>query len=124
MLAALTSQVVYLLAHAPSGSFFRRIVKSVTNIEVKTFAVPEFGLRYQRQTVRLRCEIRDDDFDVPPGELPEPCRTLLSRLPAQSYARAKLTALAAHFAQQPVPPLTSVRIETAPEVTGEALPQP
>ncbi|MFD1328291.1 hypothetical protein [Mycoplana ramosa] len=124
VLAALTSQVRYLLEHAPSGSLFRRIVRAVTNVEVKTFAAPELGLRWQRQTIRLHCDIRDDDFDVPDGELPEPCRTLLKHLPAQSYARAKLTALAAHFAQQSVPWLENAVIQTSPDVTGEAFPQP
>lgn len=105
VLAALTSQVRYLLEHAPSGSLFRRVVRAVTNVEIKTFAAPELGLRWQRQTIRLHCEISDDDFDVPDGELPEPCRSLLSQLPEQSYAWTKLTALATHFAQQPLPPL-------------------
>ncbi|QRM55144.1 hypothetical protein [Sinorhizobium sp. BG8] len=124
VLAALTAQVRYLLEHAPSGSLFRRVVHSVSAIEIKTFSAPELGMRWQRQTIRLHCDIRDDDFDVPDGELPEPCRTLLSGLPAQSYARAKLAALAAHFAQQAVPALKSTKLTTAPGVTGEALPQP
>jgi len=124
VLAALTAQVRYLLERAPSGFLFRQIATSIPRVEVRTFAVPELGLKWHRQTIRLHCLVDDDDFRVPAGELPEPCRTLLSKLPEQSYARAKLLELAAHFAPQAVPMLTSARIQTAPDVTGEALPQP
>lgn len=122
VLAALTSQVRYLLEHAPSGSLFRRVVRAITNVEVKTFAAPELGLRWQRQTIRMHCDIRDDDFDVPDGELPEPCRTLFNLLPEQSYAREKLAELSAFFALHAMPALESARIETAPGVTAEVFP--
>lgn len=124
VLAALTAQVRYLLEHAPSGHLFRRIATSIPRVEVRTFAVPELGLKWHRQTIRLHCLVDDDDFEVTAGELPEPCRTLLTLLPEQSYARAKLLELAAHFAPQSVPDLTSARIHTAPDETAEAFPQP
>lgn len=120
-LAALTAQARYLLEHAPSGSLFRRFGWSVRRIETKTMVLPELGLRLQSQTTRLVIECSDDDFSVGAGELPEPMRSLLAVLPAQSYARGQLEKLAAHFSPQTVPALEEIRIETVPDVTGSAL---
>jgi len=123
-LAALTSQVRYLLEHAPSGrSFFRRQGYSVERIETKTLVVPELGLRVQSQTTRLVVLCEDDDFAVAPGELPEPMRSLLAELPEQSYARGQLVKLAAAFSPQSLPDLQSAGITTDLGVTGEGLPQ-
>jgi hypothetical protein len=118
VLAALISQVRYLLEHTQKGYVFRRICKRIVAIELKTFAVPQLGLRYQRTTMRLHCDIRDDDFDVPAGELPEPMQTLFNALPPGSYAKAKLAALAAHFNPEVLPPLDGVTVTTGPVQSG------
>ncbi|WLR92939.1 hypothetical protein [Shinella zoogloeoides] len=124
VLAALTSQVRYLIEHAPSGrSFFRRFVNLVERIETKTLVVPELGLRLQSQTTRVTVLCDDDDFNVPAGELPEPIRSLLVDLPANSYARQQLLILAAAFAPQSLPDLEVARFETNLGVSGEGLPQ-
>lgn len=110
-LAALTAQARYLLEHAPSGSLFRRFGWSVRRIETKTMVLPELGLRLQSQTTRLVIECSDDDFGVGAGELPEPMRSLLAVLPAQSYARAQLEILATQFSPQTLPLLEVVTTE-------------
>jgi hypothetical protein len=123
-LAALTAQIRYLLEHAPSGlSFFRKQRLTVDRIETKTLVVPELGLRLQSQTTRLTVICSDDDFDVGPGELPEPMRSLLAVLPAQSYARAQLMKLAAEFAPEASDGLLGARIETSVGIAAEGLPQ-
>jgi len=110
-LAALTAQARYLLEHAPSGSLFRRFGWSVRRIETKTMVLPELGLRLQSQTTRLVIECSDDDFSVGAGELPEPMRSLLAVLPAQSYARGQLEKLATQFSPQTLPLLEVVTTE-------------
>ncbi|MBV5268704.1 MAG: hypothetical protein JZU55_00750 [Afipia sp.] len=110
-LAALTAQARYLLEHAPSGSLFRRFGWSVRRIETKTMVLPELGLRLQSQTTRLVIECSDDDFSVGAGELPEPMRSLLDVLPAQSYARGQLEKLATQFSPQTLPLLEVVTTE-------------
>lgn len=110
-LAALTAQARYLLEHAPSGSLFRRFGWSVRRIETKTMVLPELGLRLQSQTTRLVIECSDDDFSVGAGELPEPMRSLLAVLPAQSYARDQLEKLATQFSPQTLPLLEVVTTE-------------
>ncbi|WP_313194606.1 hypothetical protein [Shinella zoogloeoides] len=124
VLEALTAQVRYLLEHAPSGRLFRRYAKTISAVEVKTYGSPDLGVRFLRNTIRLRIDVRDDDFDVPSGSLPEPCRSLHAELPAGSYAKAKLDELAAFFAMQPLPVLASTTITTDLGVTAEGLPQP
>ena len=118
VLAALTSQVRFLFEHSQKGRLWRCICKQIREIEMKTFAVPQLGLRYQRTTMRLHCDVMDDDFDVPAGELPEPMRTLFAALPAGSYAKAKLAALAAHFNPDVLPDLDGVTVTTGPVQSG------
>lgn len=118
VLGALNSQIRYILEHGQAGSMFRHVCKRIIKLEVVTFAVPQLGLRFHRTTTRYHCEIRDDDFDVPAGQLPEPMRRLFNALPAQSYAKAKLAALAAHFNPDVLPLLAAVEVTTGPVTSG------
>jgi hypothetical protein len=118
VLAAMMAQVRYVLCHSQQGYVFRRICKQVLNAEFQTFAVPQLGLRYHRMKLRLNCQIRDDDFDVPAGELPEPMRSLYAALPAGSYAKGKLGELAAHFNPDVLPQLQGVTVTTGPVQSG------
>ena len=118
VLAALIAQVLYLLGHSEKGYIFRRVCKQIRKVETQTFAVPQLGLRYHRVTMRLHCDIRNDDFDVPTGHLPEPMGALYTALPAGSYAKAKLTALAAHFTPDVLPDLDGVTVTTGPIQSG------
>jgi hypothetical protein len=118
VLAAMMAQARYVLLHTQKGYVFRRICKQVLDTEYQTFAVPQLGLRFQRLTMRMHCQIRDDDFDVPAGELPEPIRTLYRNLPDASYARAKLTELAAQFNPEVLPGLEAVQVTTGPATSG------
>lgn len=123
VLEALTAQVLYLLEHAPSGRLFRKYARSISSIEIRTYGSPELGVRFLRNTIRLRIDIPDDDFDVPNGSLPEPCRSLHMELPDGSYAKEKLDELAAFFVMQSLPDLQNAGITTDLGVTGEGLPQ-
>lgn len=119
VLAALCAQVRRLLERSQDGFFWRRLVIQILNIEVKTFAVPELGLRWHRMTIRVHCKIRDDDFDMPAGGLPEPIKSLYDALPDQSYAKEKLAALAAHFAPETLKKLQQISVTTpGPVVSG------
>lgn len=116
VLMALCSQVRYALERSQAGSLWRRLVSHVIKIEEQTFAVPELGLRWQRVTMRFHCEIRDDDFS---GDgLPEPIASLYAALPDQSYAKAKLAALASHFLPDVHPKLAGVTIDTGANIPG------
>ncbi|WP_438752059.1 hypothetical protein [Pararhizobium sp. O133] len=118
VLAALCAQVRRLLERSQQGGLWRRIVKRIIKTEMQTFAAPQIGLRWHRVTIRMHCEIADDDFDMPVGGLPQPIASLFDVLPVQSYARAKLSALAAHFAPENLPDLEQVRVSTGPVTTG------
>ncbi|MBX5112691.1 hypothetical protein [Rhizobium lentis] len=104
VLAALCAQVRFLLERSQDGGLWRTLVRRIVKIEAQTFAVPNLGLRWQRVTMRFHCEIRDDDFDMTGGGLPQPIRRLYEALPDQSYAKAKLAALASHFPAEVLPP--------------------
>lgn len=120
VLEALCSQIDYVLdhGHSAAGAIWRQMVRRVVTSENRTFAVPQIGLRYQRITMTKVCEIRSDDFDVPAGQLPQPMHRLYSALPANSYARAKLTQLAAHFNPDTLPALAGIRVDAGPGTTG------
>lgn len=107
VLAALCAQVRHCLMFSDRGVLWRRIVRQVEDIDLKTFAVPELGLRYQRVTMRFTCSIQDDDFGLS-GGLPEPLATVFGRLPNQSYAKAKLESLAGQFQPTNLPRLEGV----------------
>lgn len=108
VLAALAAQVRSILERSDAAVVWRRLVRQVERVEAKTFAVPEYGLRWQRMTLRFHLSIRDDLFAAA-GGLPEPIRSVHAALPAGSYAKAKLGELAAHFPAQPVTELTTIR---------------
>ncbi|MBB3608666.1 hypothetical protein [Rhizobium sp. BK602] len=118
VLAALCAQVRRLLERSQAGGLWRRLVRQITDTDYKTFAVPELGLRWHRVTIRMHCEIRDDDFDMTAGGLPEPIKSLYEALPDDSYAKEKLGVLAAHFDPELLPQLQQVRITTGPVTSG------
>ncbi|WFS01596.1 hypothetical protein [Rhizobium tumorigenes] len=125
VLAALCSQVRQLLERSQRGRLFRRLVSDIVNTEYKTFAVPELGIRWQRVTIRMHCNIHDDDFDADNGGLPEPMASLFNALPDDSYAKAKLAALAAHFSPEILPRLQGIKVTThGPIESGPANLQP
>jgi len=103
VLAALCSQVRYLLEFSQPGILWRMISARTIKLEEQTFAVADLGIRLQRVTMRYHCQIRDDDFDMEDGGLPQPIRRLYEALPEQSYAKAKLGALAAYFVAEELP---------------------
>ncbi|MGG7581026.1 hypothetical protein [Rhizobium sp. Nf11,1] len=104
VLAALCAQTRYLLEYSQAGLLWRKIVKRVIRFEEETFAAPQLGVRWQRTTMRYHVELTDDDFDMTGGGLPQPIRRLYEALPDQSYAKAKLAALASHFPAEVLPP--------------------
>jgi len=116
VLAALCSQVRYALEHSVAGRLWRSLVNHVIRIDEETFGVPELGLRWQRMKMRIHCEIRDDDFSD--QGLPEPIAAIYAKLPAQSYAKAKLAALAEHFSRDVLPSLDRVTVDTGPNPPG------
>ena len=114
VLSALVSQIRFQLEFAQSGTLFRRFIFGVRRIDMETFGAPELGLRWQRVTIRITAAIPDDQFDVHSGGLPEPLRGFFDLLPDDSYAKAKLTKLAAHFMPDPRPALQEVTIRDEP----------
>lgn len=108
VLAALAAQVRYLLTHGAAGKAWRQLVREVIRVDEETFAVPEFGLRFQRMMLSFELSIREDRFDMANGGLPEPLRSVHAALPAQSYAKAKLTELAGHFVGEPPDVLSEI----------------
>lgn len=118
VLSALCAQVRFLLDRSQSGFLWRLLVKRVIRFEAQTFAAPKLGIRWQRVTMRYHVEICDDDFDMDDGGLPEPMRSLFEALPDQSYAKAKLAALAAHFRGDPLPRLESISGNAGPAPIG------
>lgn len=114
VLAAMVSQVRYLLEFSQGGTLFRQNHIAVRRIDEETYAVPNLGLRWQRVTMRVTAAIPDDRFDFA-GGMPEPMKTLHAALPAGSYAKAKLAQLAAAFAADPRPALEEVTILGAPD---------
>lgn len=122
VLSALCSQVRFLLDRSIAGGLWRRIVKRIIRFEAKTFGVPDLGIHYQRVTMRFHVEIRDDNFDVVAGGLPEPIRSVCDALPEGSYTKAKLLTLAAHFAAEPPTALAGMdftaRIPGGTEING------
>lgn len=109
VLAGLASQVRSLLEFSPAGILFRNFVIGVRRIEREMFAVPNLGLRWHRETIRITAAVPDDAF-LDAGGLPEPVRSLSEALPEGSYARSKLSQLAAHFTAVSRPPLQGIAV--------------
>lgn len=108
VLAALSGQIRFLLTRSTNGLAWRRLVRHVNSFTVETFAIPEFGLRYQRQSLIFDLSIQDDAYDLDHGGLPEPLRSVAEDLPDESYAKAKLGELSARFLPEPPVPLRSI----------------
>ena len=96
VLEALTAQVRAVLVRHPSGGGLRRIMKAAPEIRIEPFRLPQFGVRFARNVMTVTVEIADDRFDDAAG-LPEPLRTVAAELPEGSYAKGRLTQLAAAF---------------------------
>ncbi|MDK4712995.1 hypothetical protein [Rhizobium sp. CNPSo 4039] len=108
VLGALCAQVRSLFERSQRGGLWRRLVKQITEVEYIPYEIPDLGMRWQRMTMRYHLDICDDQFDMGVGGLPEPIKSLFDALPDESYAKAKLSALAAHFAAEPLPALTEI----------------
>ena len=109
VLAALVAQVRRVLQFSAAGAGWRRLVKQVLQVEEKTHAIPEFGLRFQRIFCTFKLAVCDDDFDMSRSGLPEPLGSVAAELPEGSYAKAKLTELASYFAAENPDQLRTVR---------------
>lgn len=98
MLGALCAQVRKRLVFDPQGIDFRSgLVAAVHSFRIEPASMPQLGLRYLRSTMTFTLQIADDEYGDDAG-LPEPIARLLQRLPANSYSRDRLAALAAAFA--------------------------
>jgi hypothetical protein len=110
VLAALCSQIRFMLERSEAGYPWRKLAKRVISLEELPFAVPDIGLRFQRMTMRYTVELSADVYQVEDGGLPEPLRSVYAALPEGSYARAKLTELAGYFAAETPDQLQSLMI--------------
>ncbi len=119
VLAALCAQVRRALERSQAGGLWRRLVRQITKLKYETFALPQVGLRWLRVKITVECSIRDDCYDMEAGGLPEPIKSLFEALPDESYAKAKLAALAAHFAPEPLPALEEVSGTIGPVEAGQ-----
>jgi hypothetical protein len=108
VLSALTAQVHYMLEWSPEGALFRRLATRIIGMSEEAHAVPQLGLRWSRVFLTYTCEVPDDDFSAP--GLPEPLASLAAALPAQSYAKEKLTELGEAFVQPTPVPLEEIRM--------------
>lgn len=112
MLDALCGQVRKKLAYAPAGSIFREIVGAVEDLRIETFTLPQFDIRWMRNTMRLTCRIKDDKF-TDAGGMPEPMLSLFNKLPAGSYAKAQLARLQEAFEPTARTPLDRILFSTS-----------
>ncbi|MBS9720179.1 hypothetical protein JYU29_05695 [Tianweitania sp. BSSL-BM11] len=112
VLGALCAQVRKQLVYAPAGSIFREIAGSVEDLRIETFTLPQFDIRWMRNTMRLTCRIKDDKFTDEDG-MPEPMLSLFNRLPEGSYAKGKLIQLQSAFAATTRTPLEGIRFSTS-----------
>lgn len=117
VLAALVAQVRAVLLHAPRGAGFRRVLKSVQEIRIEPFGLPQYGIRFMRQVMTIGCEIADDQYSDAAG-LPEPARSVARDLPDQSYAKSRLLRLAEAFAATTRPQLEALGLH----VTADGVP--
>lgn len=110
VLAAMMAQARSQLEFSSSGGLFRRMRLATRRVDIETMALPEYGLRWHRMFMRMHCQVPDDEFDMVAGGLPQPLAALAAALPAQSYAKGKLTELAARFAGEARTPLDMVTL--------------
>lgn len=126
VLDALVSQIRRTLEYGPGGAFFRKMrLGSPTRVVCEPQYVAELDLRVCRTFLTMEFVARDDAY-VDAAGLPEPAATLLAALPEDSYAKARLAALAAAFTAITRPALTEITIATDPtfEPDPEAEPDP
>ncbi|GGF56690.1 hypothetical protein GCM10007301_15470 [Azorhizobium oxalatiphilum] len=97
MLAALTAQVRAVIVQKPAGAPVRKIMKSVRDVRIEPFGLPQYGVRFLRNVMTFTVEIGDDRFTDAAG-LPEPIRSVAEELPEGSYAKGRLAELAQAFA--------------------------
>lgn len=110
VLAAMMAQVRNELLYSERGYLFRRIVTHCDRIEQQSHTVPELGLRFQREFMRMTLTIADDEFSDE-GGLAGRIKTLFDALPDGSYAKAKLADLAAHIAGETRTALTEITLD-------------
>jgi hypothetical protein len=111
VLDALVAQIRRTLEYAPAGALFRKMrIGSPVKITCEPHVVPELDLRFCRTFVTMEFSVPDDVYADAAG-LPEPAATLLASLPAGSYSKARLTALAAAFDQIDRDALTEIRLD-------------
>lgn len=120
VLEAFVSQCLYALERSQAGGLFRKIRARLIRMESVASAVPQYGLRFQRITTRLHYQIMPDRYSDVPGELPEPMLSLHAALPDGSYAKGKLSELAALFNPDPLSPLEAVEVTSGPVKHGLA----
>lgn len=114
VLAALAAQVRQTLMLMQAGAAWRKLVREVTDVEFKTVSLPQYGLQVQRLVTRYHLNVVHDAFTSTQDGLPEPLRSVHLALPAQSYAKAKLTELAAFMTGESLPALTQIDGTSAP----------
>lgn len=120
VLAALCAQMRRALTLSEPGHLFRNTIRGISRIEWQPFAVPELGLRFQRTAMILTCMARDDVLTDAPGS-PEPLKSLEARLPAGSYAKAKLAQLTSAFAAVVRTPLAGIDFTEAEDLGGATI---
>ncbi len=109
VLGALCAQVRQALSSSEAGDLFRRIVSSIEDLRIEPYSLPQFDIRWMRNTMRFTCKIREDTFRED-GGMPEPLRSLFLRLPEASYAKARLAELDAIFTAPARTPLQLIGI--------------
>ncbi|MBV6650479.1 hypothetical protein [Hoeflea sp. EC-HK425] len=110
VLSAMMAQVRKELLYSERGRLFRRIATHCDKIEQESHTVPELGLRFQREFMRMTLTIADDELSDEAG-LTGRIKTLYDALPAGSYAKAKLTVLATHLAGETRTNLTELTVD-------------
>jgi len=110
VLSAMMAQVRKELLYSQRGSLFRRVATHCDKVEQQSHTVPELGLRFQREFMRLTLTIADDEFSDD-GGLAGRIKILFDALPDGSYAKSKLADLAAHLAGETRTPLTEITVD-------------
>lgn len=111
VLDALVAQIRRTLEFAPAGILFRKLrIGSPIKITCEPHVVPELDLRFSRTFLTMEFIAPDDVYSDDAG-LPEPAATLLANLPAGSYSKARLTALADAFAEITRTDLTEITVD-------------